>query len=408
MNERDFDLHQDQLIAVARRFREDLDLSLASDRGPLACLPTFVRVGSAPCGRALVLDFGGTHLRAALAAVGPSGVTIERGPCETDLPVRQDRTLESAEFLDLQTRLIRQLNPEVGLPLGYCFSYPAEQTSDGDARLLRWTKGVDISGMVNQKVGRLLMDTLARHGLACASVTVINDTVAGLLAGRFSDPAATVIGLVVGTGTNMAGFIDASALARLPEHQRALGPLPVNLESGNFTPPFLTAWDDAVDRASTNPGRQRFEKAVSGVYLPQLMAAACPESGIDPNEGSARLSGWADGSLPCPPPQKRLAQAVLRRSARLTAAALGGFLLYLNGPGPLPQVRIVTEGALILKAPGYNDQVFETLRRLLPDLGLAPGRIELSRISRANLIGSALSALSTPMRPENPDKESLT
>ena len=30
------------------------------------------------------------------------------------------------------------------MPIGYCFSYPAESVLSGDAKLLRWTKGVDI------------------------------------------------------------------------------------------------------------------------------------------------------------------------------------------------------------------------------------------------------------------------
>ena len=41
----------------------------------------------------------------------------------------------------------------------------------------------------------------------------------------------------------------------------------INLESGNFSPPHLTTADDALDRASDNPGAQRFEKAVPGAWL---------------------------------------------------------------------------------------------------------------------------------------------
>ena len=44
------------------------------------------------------------------------------------------------------------------------------------------------------------------------------------------------------------------------------GLVPVNLESGNFHPPFLTTVDDTVDAISGSLGKQRFEKAVSGMY----------------------------------------------------------------------------------------------------------------------------------------------
>ena len=49
------------------------------------------------------------------------------------------------------------------MPIGYCFSYPAESVLSGDAKLLRWTKGVDIKEMVGQLVGKPLLDYLNEH-----------------------------------------------------------------------------------------------------------------------------------------------------------------------------------------------------------------------------------------------------
>ena len=50
------------------------------------------------------------------------------------------------------------------MPIGYCFSYPAESVLSGDAKLLRWTKGVDIKEMVGaiswQTTSRLPKRTL--------------------------------------------------------------------------------------------------------------------------------------------------------------------------------------------------------------------------------------------------------
>ena len=36
------------------------------------------------------------------------------------------------------------------MPIGYCFSYPAESVLSGDAILLRWTKAVDSKELVGK------------------------------------------------------------------------------------------------------------------------------------------------------------------------------------------------------------------------------------------------------------------
>ena len=74
----------------------------------------------------------------------------------------------------------------------------------------------------------------------------------------------------------MASFIPADKIEKLDQACNAHGLIPVNLESGNFHPPFLTAVDDTVDAISGNPGKQRFEKAVSGMYLGDIQKTALP------------------------------------------------------------------------------------------------------------------------------------
>ena len=53
----------------------------------------------------------------------------------------------------------------------------------------------------------------------------------------------------------MATFIPADKIEKLDQSCNAHGWIPVNLESGNFHPPFLTAVDDTVDAISGNPGK---------------------------------------------------------------------------------------------------------------------------------------------------------
>ena len=48
------------------------------------------------------------------------------------------------------------------------------------------------------------------------------------------------------------------------------------MQDVNFHPPFLTGVDNTVDVISGNPRKQRFEKAVSGMYLGDILKATFP------------------------------------------------------------------------------------------------------------------------------------
>ena len=238
--------------------------------------------------------------------------------------------------------------------MGYCFSYPSQTLPDRDAVLLRWTKNIDVPGVVGTRVGDALRRALDEMGLAPGPVRVLNDTVAALLAtgtvvrrNGVTWKCRDGIGLIVGTGTNMAAFFDATEALKLGL-RAGDPPMAVNLESGNVDPPYLTEADDAIDAASQNPGRQRFEKAVSGYYLPFLFKALHPDHPLDPHEGTAPLAALAE-SGPAGP-ARDTAQAFLHRSADLVAASLCAVLdTYAHDPGP---VGILAEGSLFWRTRG--------------------------------------------------------
>ena len=72
----------------------------------------------------------------------------------------------------------------------------------------------------------------------------------------------------------MATFIPADKIEKLDQSCNAHGLIPVNLESGNFHPPFLTAVDDTVDAISGNPGKQRLSTSlVSGRHTENSLSA---------------------------------------------------------------------------------------------------------------------------------------
>jgi hexokinase len=381
--------------ALAARIGEGLE----ADGREIAALPAFLPPPPPGLsGRAMVVDCGGTNIRAALVEVHPDhGPSIlarsheERiRTLEQELARANDRTGEG--FFTRQARLLREIVAEPGLPLGYCFSFPAAGEPSGDARLIRFTKDLAIPGVEGTQVGRRLAEALSAAGIGPARWVVENDTVASLIGGAGVQasavaPAERFIGLIVGTGTNLAGFFSSARAPKLVKTGAGRGPMAINLESAAFAPPHLTRFDDAVDAASERPGSNRFEKALSGRYLPYLLKAALPELELDPERGSGPVVQLRD-SEDADPRARAAARALIDRSADLVASSLAAMFDHY---GPGPRVTILAEGSLIWKTPGYAARVEATLGRM------APGQpFLLTKLDDANLFGAAYGAL-TPL-----------
>jgi hexokinase len=293
------------------------------------------------------------------------------------LPDGREEPVTRQQFFGRQAQLLHSLGAPVDLPLGYCFSYPAAVERSGDARLVRWTKGIQVTGVEGELVGQALREAVGGSG----GVKVLNDTVAALLGGALVHPQfEAYIGLIVGTGTNMAAFMPAT---KIPKVTGWSGDMAVNLESGNFAPPHLTHWDEALDRDSLNPGKQRYEKAVSGYYLPQLFARLCPELAVPEHCSSQLVVEWADRHGDEQPAQA--ARWLLQRSADLVAAGLAAVSDHLGARN----VAVEAEGGLFWKATGYHQRVAATLKRLLGDTR----HLEIVQVEDVNLMGAAAAAL---------------
>lgn len=386
-------LLDDQALGEVRaRLGERIAEGLAAEEREIRALPAwFSPPDPGLSGTAVVVDTGGTNMRAALVELCPgAGARVLAGPFSDVVPRDAERPVDGDEFFRAQAALVGRLGAPPQVPVGYCFSYPSSHEPDGDATLISWTKGIRIAGVEGTRVGRGLSAAMTNLGLRPGPVRVLNDTVAALAAGAYLHGASAfpeTVGLIVGTGSNMAAFLPREAVTKLgPEADAARRiRIAVNLESGNFHPPHLTAWDDALDAASNNPGRQRFEKAVSGFYLPHLFRTVLTDcAAVDPERGSralVELRDGADGGDPA-----LLAGALLDRSADLVAAALAGLCDVLPGGRA---VTTVAEGSLIWKTPGFAERVGAVASRLLGE-----GRpLRIVAVPDANLVGSACAAL---------------
>ncbi len=380
-------LDPEQLREIRESLARRIGAGLQEEKSQVRALPAWLpRPRQGLAGEALVLDTGGTNMRAARVRIQPDGShQVEAGPVEAPVPTGRDGpAVTAADFFAAQVALLSRLAPRPGLPLGYCFSYPAEVTPEADARLIRWTKGVEILGVEGNLVGRPLAQAMEQAAFAPSGFRVLNDTVAAMLAGagqhagRFDD----FIGLIAGTGTNMAGFFKTAQIPKLPRGGWPHDEMAVNLESGNFHPPHLSLWDEELDQALDHPGHQRFEKAISGHYLPYLFQRITAQVGFEPEKGSAQLVAMRGARGP-----GLTAEALLTRSARLVAAGLAGLI---QTSGQRARVGIVAEGSLFWGDPEFRPEVEKTLADLVP-----PGvHFEILHVPDANLVGSAFAALS--------------
>jgi len=361
-------------------------------------IPTFISPkNDIPNGKALALDLGGTNFRASIVEFKDGKpVILETVKAELfsekTISEKGIRTQESlfAAMAEIIGRL--KMLDETVTSIGYCFSYPAECEKNGDAALVHWTKGIDIPDMDGKPVGKPLMEYLNSHlKTKFKQIKVINDTVACLFGGLSKSGFDNYIGLIVGTGTNMATLMPCNKIEKLKDKSAKI--IPVNLESGNFNPPHLTVVDALVDATSNKKGEHQFEKAISGGYLGKIFKTVFMNEKIKYDFDGEDLSKTIIGN-----PYKfsgekvQVARQIAKRSAKLVAASVVGLVQTLVAQDPnIKKICLAADGSVFWKTPKYKKQVKTTLKKLLPAevcVTIIP------EMEDPNLIGSAIAALS--------------
>ncbi|MFY9152063.1 MAG: hypothetical protein WAO52_08620 [Prolixibacteraceae bacterium] len=395
-----FALSASQLLEIADNLRSKIETGLKSDGTEIKCLPTYIHPKKDGIkGEAAVFDLGGTNFRAAVVAVDEEPKIS--GMAEKDITEMKSEGFTKEDLFNSQTQIINSLNLKENASIGYCFSYPAKSLTDGDAELINWTKGVNIDGMVGQPIGKMLVEYLNAHSTNnFGKIAVVNDTITSLFAGLLNPGFDAYVGLIVGTGTNMATFFPSEYIPKIANLDGWSGETPVNLESGNFNPPHLTSFDVLVDENSNNKGFQRFEKAISGMYLGRVFRAAFPDDQLDVELDAADLSRMMNNPESYKPEYSQVAFQIYERSAKLVAASITGLVQNLHSAYPtVKTVQVLAEGSLFWSKvktgnTSYVEIVNSTLAQLLAELGLGQVKVQISKMENANLIGAAMSVLS--------------
>ena len=390
-----FELTTAELKGIANSLQAKIEEGLKADGMEIACLPTFINPKQITGDKkVLVLDWGGTNFRAAIVEI-TNGKAAVIESLKKPLSAKETAGFNEEKLLKAMTETIAQLKEldESVTQIGYCFSYPAKSELNGDSVLLRWTKGIELPEMVGKPVGESLLIYLNNHKdikTKFTEIKVINDTVACLFAGLLSKTVYdTYIGLIVGTGTNMAALMHLNKIEKL--NSKGEGLIPVNLESGNFAPPYLTVMDGLVDAMSNNKGAQRFEKAISGGYLGEVFKTVFSDKKIKYDFDAKDLTDVIKDPKNNPEEFVSVARDIYVRSAKLVAASITGLVQVLVAHNDsVKNICLAADGSLFW-SDDYSDLVSEALKELLPaGVTVTTG----PQTEEPNLIGSAIAALS--------------
>ena len=257
-----FVCHEDVNVLASALFA-DMNNGLAgkpSDEDMIKtfCLPPEQKVVDK---RVIVIDAGGTNFRSCLVTFDGDGTASISEMEKTKMP-GVEKELSKKDFFAQFAANLEHLKNKADC-IGFCFSYPMEITEDGDGILLGFSKEVKAPEVVGSKIGECLKaELLSRGWNKINKITLLNDTVAALLAGHAIAPAgknySSYIGLILGTGLNAAYIQPETDLMKKQI---------VVCESGKTRAVTRSDFDVAFDKTTVTPGKFYMEKSCSGAYL---------------------------------------------------------------------------------------------------------------------------------------------
>uniref|UniRef100_A0A671YKA6 Hexokinase-2 n=1 Tax=Sparus aurata TaxID=8175 RepID=A0A671YKA6_SPAAU len=403
------------LLDIMQQFRRELAKGLGRDTNPTAALkmlPTFVR--SIPDGSEkgdfIALDLGGSNFRILRVKVShekKQTVQMESQIYDTPEDIIHGSGTRLFDHVAecLGDFMEKQNIKDKKLPVGFTFSFPCQQTKLDEGFLITWTKRFKAGGVEGMDVVKLLNKAIKKRGVSLFLLlhVVVNDTVGTMMTCGFDDQRCEV-GIIIGTGTN-ACYMEELRNIDLVEGDE--GRMCVNTEWGAFgddgrLEDIRTEFDREIDRGSINPGKQLFEKMVSGMYMGELVrlilvkmareglvfeGRITPElltkgkfetkhiSAIEKSkEGLSKAReiltrlGVEPSTDDCIAVQ-HVCTVVSFRSANLIAAALAGILMRLKENKGVARLRTTVgiDGSLYKMHPQYARRLHKAVRRLVPD-----------------------------------------
>ncbi|XP_027452928.1 hexokinase HKDC1 [Zalophus californianus] len=407
-------LSDETLLDIMARFQAEMQKGLGKDTNPTASvkmLPTFVRAipDGSENGEFLSLDLGGSKFRVLKVQVSEEGkrnVQMESQFYPTPNEIIRGN---GSELFDYVADCLADFMKTKGLkhkklPLGLTFSFPCRQTKLEEGILLSWTKKFKARGVQGTDVVSCLTKAIKKHkDIDVDILALVNDTVGTMMTCAYDDPYCEV-GVIIGTGTNACYMEDMSNIDLVEGDE---GRMCINTEWGAFgddgaLEDIRTEFDRELDLGSLNPGKQLFEKMISGLYLGELVriillkmakagllfggekSSALHTKGKIETRHVAAMEKYKEGlantreiltDLGLEPSEadciavQHVCTIVSFRSANLCAAALAAILTRLRENKKLARLRTTVgmDGTLYKIHPQYPKRLHKVVRRLVPN-----------------------------------------
>jgi hexokinase len=382
----------------------EMQRGLKGEKSSLKMLTSFV---GKPTGREkgvyFALDLGGTNFRVIrLSLEGNSVIGAGNKASYTISPAIMRGT--SDQLFDFIADCVQEfISKELGpnherVALGFTFSFPVNQTGVASGNLIAWTKGFTTSGVEGNDVVFLLDQAFRRKNVNAQVVVLANDTVGTMVARGYTHPN-TEMGVILGTGTNACYYEE---IANIPKFQgiapKGSSGMIINMEWGafgdeaNYLP--ITQYDRLIDERSVNPGKQLFEKMISGMYLGEIarlvfedlasrgklfvgrtslpgvfetafiskILSDVSENLYETDKIIGTAFGIQNSTLVERKKVKEICKIVSDRAAVLTATAIGAVLRKISKP----ICSVAVDGSVFQFIPGFKDKMLETFKEVYP------------------------------------------
>lgn len=398
------------LESTVSSFLSEMALGLHGRESSIRMIPTYLTAdGKLPLGRpTAVIDAGGTNFRTALVTFTEGEPIIEK--LEVSPMPGSEYEVTWGQFIRFTAERISPLLDNTDC-VGFCFSYPTEETPERDGRMLNLTKQVRISGFEDRLICADLIAELESMGIRDKKIILLNDTPAVLLSGAgLAESHDGLIGLISGTGTNTCCSLPVSDIKK--PHGNFQGNMLINLESGAFLGLARGDFDKELDAATGDPGIYWHEKATSGAYIGELcrltLRAAANEGLFSP---ASCASVFELDTLPAPladklasgedadvfaaedvPLAAELCRAIFDRAARCICANLSAILILADiGSDPSRPALICADGSVIRRSRTFRP-IFDMYMSEFTT-GTLGRHIELFSTENATMLGTAVAAL---------------
>jgi len=417
----DFSITVQDAHEIMVNFHEEMRLGLAGEKSSLKMLPSFVsRPKGTEKGCFLAIDLGGTNIRVLSLILKGNGKIELQAVNRYTIP-HETMTGTGDMFFDFIAECVQSFLREHTIEmqrtydLGFTFSFPVEQSSIASGKLICWTKGFTASDVEGKDVVLMLTQAFQRKQIRFIHVSaLVNDTVGTLAAKSYTDPACDV-GVILGTGTN-ACYPEKIGRILKYKDSRHSGEMVINIEWGGFDKLHTNNYDQILDGTSQNPGAQRLEKMVSGMYLGEIARLIIVEmikkgflfsTEMLPSFSKAhtltteQLSALINGqdifqdfglthniSADDKKTILEICRIVTTRSARIASTAIAAVITWMD-PSLESNHTVAVDGSLFEKYPGFKDDMVKMLFDIFDDRAK---QISLESSKGGSGIGAAIVA----------------